>query len=189
MTSEYDKCINGIFNVRYSVSITAECLSLANSYEELDSTMLHDDVYGEECVFNDNVTRTESNTFDPEHLLNLIYNKPQDTNDMFKGSVKIENDYAFDTILTIANMCDVVSSEGGFTLLNYKDALLIVECIDKYKAIIEDRIILEPHYRKPPDEDMNSLELLKTKLLNISKLCSVVSPLDVFLSDDYNNPL
>jgi hypothetical protein len=78
-----------------------------------------------------------------------------------------------DVRIPIAHMAEMVSIGGTFILNNPRVAPEIVDTIESYENIVYERKIYEPHFRQPPEEDMDKLRGLKHAILPLS--CRVMS--------------
>ena len=73
-----------------------------------------------------------------------------------------------EVLIPIAHMAEILDLGGTFTLVNYKEAPMIVDIIESYLKVTEERSRWEPHFKLPPPDDMNKLVRLAVAIKPLS---------------------
>lgn len=167
---EYIQSVNNIFDARpWNVIVSDVDLSMVyeDEYEaEVDYTPppVLWDCYG---IAGEFVGR--ENPMD-DLITDRLRNKPRFTRDMMDEPEKYIGRDVHTTLFT-AQIAVLIAKRGKLTLVNHKDAIEISNDIDKYLRIVSDKIVNEPHFKPPPQEDINILNNL------VSVLEPLVGPL------------
>jgi len=91
-------------------------------------------------------------------LMDAMFGRTKYTGDADKD--KAIANQPVDKLITPVEMAEVLNIGGKFILRNMNDSTEIVEKLARYVNGIEEQAIVEPFYRKPPDEDLKKLEHL-----------------------------
>lgn len=113
------------------------------------------------------VTRTETNP-NMQGIIELLYGVPHFTADMHKHK---ELNLLGPQIaqICIADIAEVVYRRGQVELLNPRDSVEIHETVGMYLKQIDHLKVYDPHYKSPPEEDIEAFRKLFNMLDNFSR--------------------
>lgn len=119
---------------------------------------------------------------DVSGLLDMLYCRPIVTQDMetFPELGILEPD---SMILPISSIADIVGIGGAVTLTDPNDSIEIYETISSYLTMVEEKGIYEPHYRRPPEEDLLLLGNLKDMISAMVYICTKEEAGSIFTDD------
>jgi hypothetical protein len=113
------------------------------------------------------VTRIEINN-NTDNLIDLVFgvsrNNVGEAFNRFKNNDAIEQ-----TVLSTAQLAELVYNKGSVTIVNAMDTIVIYELIEQYINEIKNKTYLDMLYTPPPEEDMKAFINLYNLLYPIAK--------------------
>lgn len=102
------------------------------------------------------VTRTEHNP-NEQALIDLVYGISRESvGEEYFNQCGV-NAYEFAN-LTIVQIAEIIYNEGTISLVVPKDAVEIYNLISQYLTLLGNAVMLNPHYKAPPEEDIKMLQ-------------------------------
>lgn len=147
-----------IFEKQYRCSASPMMLDAAIPMPVQD----HNSVTNSTCG---NVVHTVTNS-NEHHVLEAMFGHTRYTSD--ENTNREIGKTNIDVSITIAHMAEIIAIGGKFTLSNYRESTEIADTLDEYATFIFDAKRMEPHFKSPPEEDLEKLNDLLNAIRPLS---------------------
>lgn len=158
----FKEVIMRLFNTPYSCLITLENLSLL--FGESEVVSLSDNAPTFKLNPDMDMPAVQISYSNPAEagIIALMNGGPVITQDMEDESERFNLNTPSISRLTAANLADLMYLNGDVSLCVPSDADRIHADISLYLEFVDEKERREPHYRKPPMEDIAALDKLRT---------------------------